>query len=719
MKRPFSFFPAKDATRSVWAHWLFTYLTLLAIPMVLSWTIYTQALRALDQQMKYLTYASLKQTQIAIDSELQKAAALAGQYLTDRRVQAALFTEPDDPMTMSVWHTAVQAMGEVIIHPIVSNIGVYLPQHDRMLTNNGSCSLDTYARAYIENRPAQTVADLSTNTDVDALRQLLSGRHTGRFVKVEDAVLYLYSSPTHGKKGSVGTLSLLLNTEHIARLLDQADWITTGRISVSEPSGVAVASIENGNVDSTAYVQEFTSPKTGFIYALATPHAAYDTSVQSAMHASIVGFILSLLLGLGAAFYFTHRMGKPIVRIFNKLNDSAGRDLPIQKQSIYQAMDGAINALVAAKRGQLEENDRDLQAYRERMLLSVLEGYRCSQGFLCDLCDVFALPKENCAYIIACLCGVSQPFVLPEAIHGICLPDEQGITLIAFAEEGEYAAHDAFQHAVFTVIQETVQACAQASAAIGPILSDMDSLPGAGAKIAQAARDASNGEVQIVCHLLSSDNASFAHEFPPREIVEHIVLLVRSRDLRTAAHAICDYIEHEEGTDEASAGWNAAIMAGIALKEMQAWMDRSSLAQENVLPQLFLCNSRKEACAQVSRFMIRMEEGLADGHDMDIAMRAIAYIEREYADMNLSLEAIARALGVSASSLTRKFKANVGMTVLAFIHATRVARAKEMLALTMDERPSIGEIAQRVGFQNANTFIRIFKRYTGTTPGQF
>lgn len=720
MKGPFSL-PAKGAARSAWAHWLFAYLTLLAIPMVLSFLIYTQALRVLDAQMKKLTYASLKQTQTAIDGELQKATAPAGQYLVDERLQAAMLARPGDPQTATTWQAAIRVMSEGLIHPIISNIGVYLPHSDQMLTNGGSASLETYARVYVKNLPSPKDSGLVSDADIEALRRMLLARQPGRFVcACDDAVLYLFSSPIKRQNASIGTLSLLISRERIVNLLSRTEWLADGKITARDPSGLWTAHAENGSADSVAHVQEILSAETGWTYSLSTPQTVYDTFVQMAMRASTIGFVLSALLGIGAAFFFTRRMGMPILHIFNKLSRDAGIDRDAGKQSIYQAMDGAINALVAAKRDQSETNARNLCAYRERMLLAVLDGYRCSPGFLRDLCELFSIPTEGSAYVIARFLGVAPLPPLPDAIEGVLLSDDHhGTTLIAFSRGGQMAP-EGTQRAVYAYAAECVRLHAHLCCAVSTALLRVDDLPGAGAVAQKTALRLAQGELML-CPVAEDEpaDAAFPFEFPPQATTDALIHRLRARDLPGATQVICAWVERDGGQSEAAAGWDSAVMTRIAMQEMLSWIDRASLERENILPQLFLCDSRKEACMQISRFMMRMEAHMKSGRDMDVAMRAIAYIEREYADADMSLEGIAQALDVSASSLTRKFKANVGMTVLEFIHATRIAHAKALLSLPLGERPTISETAQRVGFLSVNTFIRIFKRCTGTTPGQF
>jgi AraC-like DNA-binding protein len=54
------------------------------------------------------------------------------------------------------------------------------------------------------------------------------------------------------------------------------------------------------------------------------------------------------------------------------------------------------------------------------------------------------------------------------------------------------------------------------------------------------------------------------------------------------------------------------------------------------------------------------------------------------------------------------------MSVTDFVNAKRIMMAKEMLRRT--DR-SVGEVAERCGFDSLPHFHRVFRALTGTTPG--
>lgn len=95
---------------------------------------------------------------------------------------------------------------------------------------------------------------------------------------------------------------------------------------------------------------------------------------------------------------------------------------------------------------------------------------------------------------------------------------------------------------------------------------------------------------------------------------------------------------------------------------------------------------------------------------------AISYIEKNYADENLSSNSIAKNAGISASWLSTRFKEEVGTGVSEYISQVRVEHAKGLLN---DEKYMIYEVADRTGFSSSQYFSRIFKQITGLTPNEY
>jgi AraC-like DNA-binding protein len=93
--------------------------------------------------------------------------------------------------------------------------------------------------------------------------------------------------------------------------------------------------------------------------------------------------------------------------------------------------------------------------------------------------------------------------------------------------------------------------------------------------------------------------------------------------------------------------------------------------------------------------------------------RARRYIHDHVADPGLDLERVARAVHVSPAHLVRRFRAELGVTPMAYLWQRRVATGVDLLAST---GLPVGDIAARTGFKSVYHFSRRVKEHTGAPP---
>lgn len=117
----------------------------------------------------------------------------------------------------------------------------------------------------------------------------------------------------------------------------------------------------------------------------------------------------------------------------------------------------------------------------------------------------------------------------------------------------------------------------------------------------------------------------------------------------------------------------------------------------------------EKLCAQVTadRQINRKEE--------DLVREILAYVEQHYTDPCLDVTRIAAAFDKNIATVSRIFKTNTGSGLLEHINSLRCAHARELLAQGLD----MENVFERAGFSNLRTFMRVFKRMEGTTPGRY
>ena len=96
--------------------------------------------------------------------------------------------------------------------------------------------------------------------------------------------------------------------------------------------------------------------------------------------------------------------------------------------------------------------------------------------------------------------------------------------------------------------------------------------------------------------------------------------------------------------------------------------------------------------------------------------KAVAFVEKNMANADYSLDELSNDLGLSKTHLNRKLTVILNMKPLPFIRAIRLKRAAQLL---VNSQYNVAEIALMVGFNTIKYFNRYFKEEFGMTPTQY
>lgn len=94
----------------------------------------------------------------------------------------------------------------------------------------------------------------------------------------------------------------------------------------------------------------------------------------------------------------------------------------------------------------------------------------------------------------------------------------------------------------------------------------------------------------------------------------------------------------------------------------------------------------------------------------------VNYIKSHYRDLNFSFQQMADDFNMTLPVLNRQFFSFSGQNLSDFTTEIKIATTKSLLSTT---DLSVKDIGMEVGYYNANSFIRWFKKSTGMTPGTF
>jgi AraC-like DNA-binding protein len=138
-----------------------------------------------------------------------------------------------------------------------------------------------------------------------------------------------------------------------------------------------------------------------------------------------------------------------------------------------------------------------------------------------------------------------------------------------------------------------------------------------------------------------------------------------------------------------------------------------------------------ETCLRFSRSYLDLRLTMAEPSASLLAQeqceRALEALDREGLEARVrealprsgggvrSVDEVAAALGISARTLHRKLKAEG----VAFSDIADAFQHRQARLLLSDERLSVEEVAERVGYSDVSNFTRAFRRWTGVTPATY
>ncbi len=91
--------------------------------------------------------------------------------------------------------------------------------------------------------------------------------------------------------------------------------------------------------------------------------------------------------------------------------------------------------------------------------------------------------------------------------------------------------------------------------------------------------------------------------------------------------------------------------------------------------------------------------------------------DKPYLNPELKSAELAQLLGISTHEFSRLINQHLGKSFSDFINEYRVLEAKDLLV--SNSNYTLEAIGNQAGFNSKSAFYKAFKKFQGTTPGQF
>ncbi|TJY44127.1 helix-turn-helix domain-containing protein [Cohnella pontilimi] len=475
--------------------------------------------------------------------------------------------------------------------------------------------------------------------------------------------------------------------------------------------------------------------KKGEISGLTYVNIIQDDNIASQMKWNVtfvVLLILSILIAVAASFMFSVKLNKPV----RKIVDSIARlqfSVPDRSHiKEYKLIQEKIEHILQTNRDISHNLQINHSLLRHYAYITKLKKIRGNVNFLSDLIDAnkpyrfvlfqltfkpgqleeIEVDEERAASYISEYINQVMSEYCPSSLTFQMENDQ--ILSVVYEEQPQRSLLDALKE-IGHVLKLDYAYCF-VTMAVGC------------RREAQEAFDLSYHQVKdlLLCRKFDDDvQLLFQNETKPAHI--HFLLPVQEEEIdlgfRNGNEAHLLQIVKKELADlkkKAATEFEVrSFVGGLMLKAKKAYMlhrlDGDSLDVAHDL--LKHCYTFEELESLLEIWMSKLSEPIRSKKEKrdHITSFVFEYIEKHY-QQDVSLDTLADKLGITRSYLSTYFKEKTGIYFVDYVNRVRINLAKELL---MNTDIKIQEAAARVGYQNINSFNRMFKKFTGVTPSEY
>lgn len=576
------------------------------------------------------------------------------------------------------------------------------------------------------------------------------------------ALLLLYTYFPEQVYGANYVMGFVLNPALAEKLTDGCAIKRQGEVCIFDAAGVPIYStfaqpeslplfddneVHSCRIGDTDYQVQSLSGTYGLQYVSIIPTSEYYSGLQPIRSFTLLLILILLVLIVLISAIFSSRISRPIIRLANSFSEPPIDDpcsAAIESTAVYRSIRSNINEIRASNEKLSTLMKSGQEQLRSKLLLDILRGRPQDKALLSyQLAELDAqFPYKYYTLVLLSFDFYKRayldytPVELAHMQDGICkltaawvYPFEQKIEYVecmprTFAfivnmdELNLTALHRELAQILHLADIENDQL--RLIFVTTSFVNQLEELP----ELYQSAKNALRYRVlNRQSQLIQSMHLPSAREylsFLTDENKNYIVNYITSDNADAAKNYIVALIEQsaENGTPyEHLITSLSSILSLIAQLLTARSIPFFSLFDADPFAELSSLNNLDEigdffrsVCTKATAALIEHQR-----QEPDILHRSLDYIAKNYHN-RISLDDVSAYVGYSPKYFSRYFKDQAGITFVNYLNRLRIQAAKELLR---DENISIKEIAVQVGFENTNTFFRVFKQFEGVTPGQY
>ncbi|MDR6879292.1 helix-turn-helix domain-containing protein [Bacillus sp. 3255] len=762
--------------RSVIATWLFSYLSVLLVPIVSSMILYSATRSLVEKEINRANELLLTQIEMSIDSKLKGLDQLSLEVALNKNV--ASFTNVEQPLSDDHYYQ---------LFNIAENLRTYQKANDYI------------EQIYVMYASSDTVVSTFNHTDSRGLHALMRQRQETSFEdwrKLFDGkYIYQYSPMQYWKEGTplpavMLARSLVLNNPtqpypilifliNENKLLESIPQYTDSSVLILDKDNRFIAASKDKqklldylpserlhgkkglvyaemNQDKAA-VSYIASELTGWKYVSVLPADIFNEKMEYLKTITRLSMAMGLLIGLIVTIIFLRKNYMPIQVLLQNMTQKFGFRFD-GKSNEYSFLQNALHRTFVEKdeiskllklhnhtirahfltrllKGQLERklplresfvaHNVHFHSDRFAVLLFSIDAYGKLQSEEAE--DSFGPSTQLLHFILSNVIGElagEDATVYTTEVNELTACIMNLNSCLSKEEEDEALIRMAVQTQAF--IKEHIHA--EMTIAVSGVHRDVYGI----SQSYQEALEALEhrivlGSGQLIRYKeISMETARPGRNYYyPLSIEQQLVYYVKTGNLLKSQALLGEIYEANFKVHPVSVPLAKCLLFNLASTMLKTLDEVSTISKRNFeahaedVERLLNCDTVQDMMTHMNRVLEEVCEWIQTdkkNHHTYLINDIRNYIQSHYRDVNLSISMIGESFSLTPSYISKIFKEHTGETLLDLINQTRLTAAKKLLS---EQNLTVNEIARRVGYADVSTFLRIFKKFEGMTPGKY
>lgn len=708
----------------------------------------------------------LEQVKETMDIRLSEINTIALQLLSDPMVHS--FQRVSDPFNNTTTYKVLETQKNLYSYNSSNNFVLdyflIFKNSNLALSSNSIYELPAFYR-YVLSNPG---------TDYETWRSDLFSTYRNREVMASGLTQYQgkpYELLTYvqslGYPNYIqGALVILVDNRKLKSLLSGVDISDGGWVSIIDNEGRIVSSLSGEetapNMDPSDY-----PASSGIIEASAKTNGMMVTYTKSSYnHWSyvvaqpphiVLGKVISIkkityiivsaffLIGILLAYLFATRSGKPLVKILSTLTERPSGAEPRRPKDMYGFIQNSLSTLIDNNTALQNEIDRQAPLLWETFYERLLKGEFLNLNEINTLLRHQRIEINGAAYAVGLLhfrsgaLGINADALRKLDIERVLIKESLRLALgdsrfIHDIAEDKVAILFVDHTGVNAQFRENIERnIANTTAdirerlplglffAIGGFRASLLDLSGSYEEARQSLSSINYEEI-LETAWFDDQPSEISLFYFPGEVENRLSNYTKAGEIEETGRLL-DSLYHENFQERhlplamQQLFCYEIISCLVKLQEQLMLQYQEDINQ--LLQQLGVTENPREAYRSAVGIFLSMSTEIDQrkkSRNVKLIDSIITYIEEQFGQANLSLDAVADHMNISKGYMSQFFKEQTGTNFSEYLENLRMNEAKELLSHT---GLPIRNIAEQVGYHSTNTFCRAFKRGTGLSATAF